>query len=143
MAINKLNNKVKDTFVIFNKKSNEFNNAVQVYKNKINEYKRKVIILKRKIDELHRINNNFNNYIGNNSVQLENKNIIHSLNKIHLNENARKNRKNYLNIDHNLKGSKRRFYENYKKIIPNFKKTKYWFDIDIKNNILYKILLFK
>ena len=60
-----------------------------------------------------------------------------------MNENARKNRKNYLNIDHNLKGSKRRFYENYKKIIPNFKKTKYWFDIDIKNNILYKILLFK
>ena len=30
-----------------------------------------------------------------------------------------------------------------KKKIPNFKNLKYWIDIDVKNNILYKILLFK
>ena len=48
MGINKLNDKVKYTFFMFNRKNNEFKNIIYSYKNKINEYKNKIILLKKK-----------------------------------------------------------------------------------------------
>ena len=65
-GINQLNEKVKDTFMMFNEKKNEFKKVIQNYKEKLKEYKTKIVTLKRKIDELHIMNNNNNTsyYIG-------------------------------------------------------------------------------
>jgi hypothetical protein len=63
MGIKMMNEKVKDSLIMYDNKKNQFIKEVQAYKNKLNEYKIKIITLKRRVDEL--IGNNNFGYKGN------------------------------------------------------------------------------
>ena len=63
MGIKMMNEKVKDSLIMYDNKKNQFIKEVQAYKNKLKEYKIKIITLKRRIDEL--IGNNNFGYKGN------------------------------------------------------------------------------
>ena len=63
MGLNKVNEKVKESIIIFTNKSQQFNKIVQSYKNKLKEYKNKIILLKRRIDELLGQRKDSNNFL--------------------------------------------------------------------------------
>ncbi len=53
-----LNEKVKESLVMFNNKNENFKKIIQNYQSKLKEYKTKIILLKKRIDELLSRNNN-------------------------------------------------------------------------------------
>lgn len=80
MGIKMMNEKVKDSLIMYDNKKNQFIKEVQAYKNKLNEYKIKIITLKRRIDEL--TGNNIFGYKGNTFALRKDKSAILNHNNI-------------------------------------------------------------
>ena len=80
MGIKMMNEKVKDSLIMYDNKKKQFTKEIQAYKNKLKEYKIKIITLKRRIDEL--TGNNIFGYKGNTFALRKDKSAILNHNNI-------------------------------------------------------------